>query len=60
MAFARIQGLGMINLPETQPGMYSTKITISPDDNVIDAPLIGVLQDNFGGKREWISPIGLI
>lgn len=57
---ARVDGLGIIDLAETEPGIYGGKINIGKDINISESPLTGVLQNNLGYKREWISPIGLI
>ena len=59
-ASARIEGIGLIDLAETEPGMYSSKINIGKDLNISEKPLIGILQNKLGHKREWISPIGLV
>lgn len=60
IATARIEGFDLIDLAETEPGIYSGKITIGKDINISEKPLTGILQNNLGYKREWISPIGLI
>lgn len=59
-AYARVEGLGLVDLVEVQPGVYSGKVTISKTQNVTDEMLIGVLQDSSGLKREWVCPLGLI
>lgn len=59
-AYARVEGLGLVDLVEVQPGVYSGKVTISKTQNVTDEMLIGVLQDSGGLKREWVCPLGLI
>ena len=55
-----INGLGLFDLEESTQGMYQTKIPIHPDINIKDAPVVGILQDDLGGKREFVSSIGLV
>jgi hypothetical protein len=60
IATARIESFDLIDLAETEPGIYSGKINIGKDINISEKPLTGILQNKLGYKREWISPIGLI
>ncbi|MBF0589073.1 MAG: DUF799 family lipoprotein [Magnetococcales bacterium] len=59
-ATIRIEGLPLIDLPEVQPGVYHTKFNIRPQDNVTDAVVIGLLQDAYGNRSEWVSPLGFV
>jgi len=55
-----ISKIGLFELNESQKGIYDTKIAINPDMNIKDAPVNGILQNNYGGKTTFTSPIGLL
>lgn len=59
-AVASIDGIGLIDLTEAEPGQYVGKIALDKKHNVTDTAVIGRLQDEFGQTSSWVSPYGLL
>ncbi|MDP6136135.1 MAG: DUF799 family lipoprotein [Arenicellales bacterium] len=59
-AAARIEGIGVVDLEEQEPGQYSGKLAIDRKHQVEDIVVTGLLQDQFGQSVSWISPFGLL
>ena len=59
-AAAYIEGIGVIDLTETNPGEYSGSITLDKKHNVTDAAVVGRLQDAYAQTSSWVSPYGLL
>ncbi len=59
-AAARIEGVGVVDLAELEPGQYSGKLVIDRKHQVEDLVVTGLLQDQFGQSVSWISPYGLL
>jgi len=59
-AAARIEGIGVVDLEEQEPGQYSGKLVIDKKHQVEDIVVTGLLQDQFGQSASWISPYGLL
>lgn len=59
-AAARIEGIGVVDLTEVEPGQYSGKLVIDKKHQVEDIVVTGLLQDQFGQSVSWISPYGLL
>ncbi len=59
-AAAYIDGIGVVDLKETEPGQYIGEVNLSKDVNVTDQVVVGRLQDKFGQMTSWISPYGLL
>lgn len=59
-AAARIEGIGVVDLEEQEPGQYVGKLVIDKKHQVEDLVVTGLLQDQFGQSVSWISPYGLL
>jgi len=59
-AAAYIDGIGVVDLSETDPGQYIGSVNISKAVNVGDQVVVGRLQDKFGQMTSWVSPYGLL
>ena len=53
-AAARIEGIGVVDLTEVEPGQYSGKLAIDKKHQVEDIVVTGLLQDQFGQSVSWI------
>lgn len=59
-AVASIDGIGLVDLVEEEPGQYVGKISIDKKLNVTGIAVVGRLQDDFGQQSSWVSPYGLL
>ncbi len=59
-AVASIDGIGVVDLREEEPGQYIGKIALDRKHNLTDIAVIGRLQDDFGQTSSWVSPYGLL
>lgn len=59
-AVAFIDGIGLVDLIEKEPGQYIGKVALDKKHNLTDIAVIGRLQDDFGQTSSWVSPYGLL
>ena len=59
-AVAFIDGIGILDLIEEEPGQYIGKVALDKKHNLADIAVIGRLQDDFGQTGSWVSPYGLL
>ncbi len=59
-AAASIDGIGIIDLEEVEPGQYVGSISLDKKHNVTDVAVVGRLQDDYGQSSSWVSPYGLL
>ncbi len=59
-AAAVIEGIGIIDLAEQEPGQYVGKVSLDKKLNLSDVVVSGRLQDEYGQTSTWISPYGLL
>lgn len=59
-AVAMIEGLGLVDLKEVEPGQYVGQVNIRPDINLNRVAVVGRLQSPTGQTSSWISPYGLL
>ncbi len=59
-AAASIDGIGIVDLEEVEPGQYVGSITLDSKHNVVDVAVVGRLQDDYGQSSSWVSPYGLL
>ncbi len=59
-AAASIDGIGIVDLTEEEPGQYIGKIVLDRKHNLTDIAVVGRLQDDFGQTSSWVSPYGLL
>ena len=60
IAAARIEGVGVVDLDEQEPGQYIGKLIIDKKHQVQNVVVTGLLQDRLGQSASWISPYGLL
>jgi hypothetical protein len=59
-AVASIEGIGLVDLKEQEPGQYIGKVALDKKLNLTNIAVIGRLQDDFGQTSSWVSPYGLL
>ncbi|MBF0621571.1 MAG: DUF799 family lipoprotein [Magnetococcales bacterium] len=59
-AYARVDGLGLVDLVETEKGFYTAKVDIKPKDNVKAAAVVAVVENEEGTMVERVSPLGVV
>ncbi len=59
-AAASIEGMGLVDLREEEPGQYIGSIAIDKGLNLSGVVVSGSLQDEQGQTSRWISPYGLL
>jgi len=59
-AVASVEGMGLIDLTETTPGVYQGSIKIDKNTNTAEVSVVGRLQDSFSQTSSWVSPYGLV
>ena len=59
-AVADIDGIGLVDLEEVEPGQYVGKVALDASTNVTDIAVVGRLQDDFGQTATWVSQYGLL
>ena len=59
-AVASIEGAGLIELSEVEPGQYIGRLSISNTLNIDNVNLVGRLRNKTGQFSSWVSPYGLV
>ncbi|MFT4712609.1 MAG: parallel beta-helix repeat protein [Candidatus Azotimanducaceae bacterium] len=59
-AVASVEGMGLIDLAETTPGIYQGSIKIDKSVNTEEVSVVGRLQDPLSQTSSWVSPYGLV
>lgn len=59
-AVASVEGMGLIDLAETTPGVYQGSIKIDKSIDTDEVSIVGRLQDAFSQTSSWVSPYGLV
>lgn len=59
-AVASIEGAGLIELSEVEPGQYIGRLSISNTLNINNVNLVGRLRNRTGQYSSWVSPYGLV
>lgn len=59
-AIAAIDGVGSLELSETEPGEYIVEQPVSANWNATNKQVVGVLVDATGQQTRWVSPVGLV
>jgi parallel beta-helix repeat protein len=59
-AVASLEGMGLIDLAETTPGIYQGSIKINKNVNTEEVSVVGRLQDSYSQTSSWVSPYGLV
>ncbi|MBF0589914.1 MAG: DUF799 family lipoprotein [Magnetococcales bacterium] len=59
-AYARVEGLGLVDLVETEKGFYTAKVDIKPDVNVDASAVVAVVENEEGTMTERVSPLGVV
>jgi len=59
-AVASIEGVGLVELSEVEPGQYIGRLSISNTLNINNVNLVGRLRNSTGQYASWVSPYGLV
>lgn len=58
--YVRIQGLPLVPMSETAPGMYHVQMAVAPEMNIDQVVVIGVLENAHGVRSERIATTGYV